>query len=67
VKGQFLGESTCPGIPNDTLPGSEWHFQAKLADCRWMAVYHLQLDCFLPIVGEMLSAGGSIMLGAHYQ
>jgi len=42
------------------------HFQAKLAGCRWMAVCCLQVDRFLPIVGELLSAGGSVRFRTHY-
>jgi len=42
------------------------NFQAKLADCGWLAVCRLQVNRFLPIVGEMLSAGGSVRLSTHY-
>lgn len=31
--------------------GVNRHFEAKLADCRWMAVCRLQLDRFSPIAG----------------
>jgi len=31
-----------------------------------MSVCHLQVDCFLPIVGKMFSAGGSVRLGIDY-
>ena len=33
--------------------GVDRHFQAKLADCGWMAVCRLQVDRFLPIAGEI--------------
>jgi len=47
--------------------GVNRHFQAKLADCRWLAVCRLQVDRFLPIAGEMLSAGGSVRPDTHYR
>ena len=45
--------------------GLDRHFQIKLANCGSMAVCHLQLDRFLHIGDEMLSADGSVRPGTR--
>ena len=53
-----------PILRNSHLWGVNGHFQPNLADCgSWMVVHRLQVDRFLPIVGEMFSANSSVI---HY-
>jgi len=56
----------CPTPKNLHCGRVNRNFQAKLADCEWMAVCHLQVDPFLPITGEMFSAGGGIGYKVRY-
>jgi len=60
-------DSTAHPQKNLHYRGVNTGFQAKLADCGVDGCLPFAGGSLLPNAGEILSAGGSIMLGTHYR